>query len=54
MERLYFHGVAKVWVERGVHCALMGTWLGAGGEVVFSVFDGYMAGCGWRGVFTVL
>ena len=82
MERLYFHGVAKVWVERrcslcfdgymagcgwrggvqcvrwvhgrvwverGVHCALMGTWQGVGGEVVFSVFDGYMAGCGWRG-----
>ena len=28
---------------------LMGTCQGAGGEAVFSVFDGYMSGCGWRG-----
>ena len=38
----------RVWVERGVHCALMGTWQGAGGEAVLSVFNG-VAGCGWRG-----
>ena len=37
-----------MWVERRCSVCLM-RWQGVGGEAVFRVFDGYMAGCGWRG-----